>query len=144
MITVRRNPATLAARAAARFAAAQAAARAEINRLAGLARVPFITDIPGQQMIYLGKEAEARAWLAAETPDPADFPLMTAEVGLTAETHWQLAQLWLGMGAVWRQVAAAIEGARMAAIRAVDAAASTEEADAAVAWMADAMGRLKP
>jgi hypothetical protein len=144
MITVRRDPAARAARDAARFAAAQAAARDRINRLAGEARRPFITDIAGQEMIYLGKEAEARAYLADPAPDPADYPMLMAEVGLTAATPGQLAQLWLQMGAIWRQVAAAIEGARMTALIAVDAAATESAIDAAVTGMTASMEALNP
>ncbi len=144
MITVRRNPATRDARTAARLAAAKTAARELINAAAGRARMPYITDIPGQQMIYLGKEAEARAWLADPAPDPAAYPLLLAEVGLTAETPYQLAQLWLGLGVLWRQVAAAIEAARMTALRAVDEARDQAAIDAATAQMAAAMETLNP
>ncbi len=108
----------------AAIAAARAAAIGRINAIAGALRRTFITSIPGQEMLYLAKEAEARAWVADSAPDMADYPLLSAEIGpgLTAPDAGQLAQLWLNMGAQWRQVAAQIETARLGAVYAVEAA----------------------
>ncbi len=58
-----------------------------------------------------------------------EYPLIAAEIGpgLTAPDAASLAQLWLNMGAQWRQVAAQIETARLGAVYAVEAAASEAE-----------------
>lgn len=119
--------ASLAAKQAAldaALAAARAAATARINAAAGALRETFITSIPGQEMLYLAKEAEARAWTADPAPDMADYPLLSAEIGpgLTAPDAGQLAQLWLTLGHQWRVVAAQIETARLGAVYAVEQA----------------------
>ena len=111
------------------LAAARRAAIGRINGAAGELRRTFITSIPGQEMLYLAKESEARAFIADPAPDMADYPLIAAEIGpgLTAPDAASLAQLWLNMGAQWRQVAAQIETARLGAVYAVEAAASEAE-----------------
>lgn len=109
---------------AADLAKAKRAAIAEVNAWAAAERVKHITIIPGQDMIYLAKEAEAVRWLAAD-PAPADlagFPLIAAEVGITAETPWHLAQIWAQLGQIWRGMAAQIEAVRLGVIKAVEAA----------------------
>lgn len=115
------------------LAPARAAAIAAVNAAIGIARSRWITDAPGQEMIYLAKEAEARAWLADPVPDPEDYPLLVAEIGVTAPTAWELAQLWLNMAALWRGVAAQLEALRLTTIGAIEAA----EDAAAVAGIED-------
>lgn len=66
-------------------------------------------------MIYLAKEAEARAYLV----DGTIGPLLSAEVGITAPEPYQLAQLWVNLAALWRGAAAGIEGERSSRIKAV-------------------------
>lgn len=111
---------------------ARAIARAEL--LAEGARNAWITPSVAAAGIYLAKEAEARAWLAAGEPrDLAEYPMIAAEIGITAPTAWHLAQTWLGMAAVWRPVAAAIEAARLTAKAAIDAATTGAEIEAALA-----------
>lgn len=113
------------------LAEAKAQALTAINAAVAATRSTFITDLPGQEMIYLGKEAEARRWLAAPTPDLADYPFLTAEVGISAPTAQDLATLWVTLGAQWRAVAALIEGLRLTATAAVAAALTPQEAEAA-------------
>lgn len=109
-------------RIAADLAAAKAQAIAAVNDWAGRARARHITIAPGQSMIYLAKEAEARAWIADPTPDPAAYPLLSAELGITAPDAWQLAQIWLGMADIWRQAAAQLEALRLGTIAQIEAA----------------------
>ena len=116
----------------AALAPIRALAVAEINALVSAVRGRIITDIPGQQMIYLRKEAEARAWVANEAPDLVDFPLLSAEVGITAPDADQLAQIWLNQAWLWAEVLApALERLRMAANTAVQSAQ-----DRAAVWAA--------
>jgi len=92
---------------------------AAINQHAGYVRTLFVTDLPGQQMIYLAKETEARAYLA-ETPEPASlagYPLIAAEVGITADTALELALYWQGTANQWRALAASIEQIRLGHIK---------------------------
>jgi hypothetical protein len=107
---------------------------AQVNTRVGEMRAALITTLPGQEMLYLRKEDEARAYVAlAEEPATlADFPLIAAEVGITAETPWQLAQLWLAMSALWKSTAAQLEGLRMSTIGAIGAATTAAEIDVAI------------
>lgn len=92
---------------------ARAAARAELAARIEAARTALITDLPGQSMIYMAKEAEARAFLAEPDPDLADYPMLSAEVGITAPDAETLAQIWLNMVVLWRSAAAGLEALRL-------------------------------
>lgn len=105
-------------------------AKAEINQLAGEARARFITVIPGQEMLYLEKKAEAKRWLEAQNPSLQDYPLLAAEVNITAIDAPALANLWMQMAAQWSVVAATIEAMRMAYINNVTGAANVATVDA--------------
>lgn len=98
-----------------------------VNAGCAAARTQFMTDIPGQEMIYLTKEAEALRYLSDPQPDLTAYPLLTAETGITAPTADQLAQIWANMGALWRSAAAISERVRMTALIAIEAAQSEAE-----------------
>lgn len=127
---------TADAAAAQALADARAAAYAHLAAHITAARAPLITILPGQEMIYLAKEAEARAWLTATAPDLADYPLLSAEIGLTAPTAAELADLWLTMSRQWRMAAAALEALRLTIKAAIDAAETPAEIAAALAALA--------
>ena len=127
MTVIRRDPARIAARAMADLVTEKEMAITSINELVGKARQKYITTAPGQEMIYIAKEAEAKAWLKDLLPDPAAYPLLSAEVGVTAPTTWELAQIWVNVAVYWRGIAAQIEGARMRAIVAIEQAADTAQ-----------------
>lgn len=135
MITVIRDQSALAVRAAADLARDKAAAVALVNAWAARQRGAFITDLPGQDMLYLRKEAEAKAWVADHSPDLQAYPLIAAEVGITAETGGQIAQVWLNMAALWAQAAASIETARLGAIAQIEATTTAEAAQAVPATL---------
>jgi len=97
------------------------------------AREVYITDLPGQELIYNAKEIEAKAWIADPSPDPADYPMLSAEVGITEPTADDLATLWVTNAAKWRALAAQLEAARMTANIAISAATTQAEIDAALA-----------
>lgn len=132
MITVNRDQAAIAARAAARLDAAKTTAIARVNGWAARERSRYITVSPGQDMIYLAKEAEALRYLADPAPVLADYPLIAAELGITAESADQLAQIWAYLGHAWRGLAAGIETTRLGTIAQIEAA-QTEGAVAAIA-----------
>lgn len=77
------------------------------------ARASVITIIPGQEMIYQAKEAEAERWMSEENPDIEEYPLLAAEIGITAPDAYSLAQLWLNMSHYWRLIAAQLEAQRL-------------------------------
>ena len=107
---------------------------AEINIETSKVRSLFITSIVGQDGVYAGKKAEAIAYLSV-SPEPADlsaYPFLANEVGLTAPTAYELAQLWLNMSALWTQTAANLENVRLSAIKAVSNAVSANEIETIV------------
>lgn len=121
------------AKTSAALAAARAAAHATLADRITAARAAMITTLPGQEMIYLAKEAEAKAWLADRAPAPADYPLISAEVGITAPDAAALVQIWLNMAALWRGAAAQLEALRLTTAAAIEAAGTVEAVAAAIA-----------
>lgn len=114
-----------------------------IEVIAECARNRWITPSVAASGIYLAKESEARDWLAAGEPeDLRDYPLIAGEVGLTAPTAWHIVQLWLGMAAAWRGIAATIEAARLGAKTAIQAASSAAEIEAAMDALEETLATL--
>ena len=123
---------------------AKAQAVAQLNSAVVMVRGKYITVLPGQEMIYLAKEAEAVRYLA-ETPEPVTlggYPMLAAEVGITAPTAYELAQLWVNMSALWRGIAAQIETARLGAIYQIETAADTEDAQSHLQTALDALALM--
>lgn len=115
--------------------AQRAAAQETIQRLRGDLRARHITVLPGQDMVYLVKRAEAIDFLAHPDPTPALFPDVYNEVGVTAATAYEVVQVWLNMNDMWRQISRVIEKATLKASDLVGAATSTAQIDAAIAQM---------
>ncbi len=93
-------------------------AERRVNQRIGELRLPLITDIPGQEMIYQRKEAEALSYIAL-VPEPEsleDFPFLSAEIGITAPTAYQLAQVWINMSSLLRLYGAQLEQVRLGSI----------------------------
>lgn len=106
-----------------------------INAVIGEARKKIITAIPGQEMIYMRKEEEGKRYLTLQT-DPEnlnDFPLIKAEIGITAPTAYQIAQIWVFMSSVLVSTAAYMESVRLGSIDKVNVATSFDEIEDAVA-----------
>ena len=117
----------------ASLAGLKARAEDEVNAAVGAARATHLTALPGQEMLYLEKRAEAAAYAALD-PAPAtldDFPLIAAEIGITGADAWQVAQVWLNRAALLTTVAAGLENLRLGATAAI--AAATDEAAIAAA-----------
>lgn len=87
----------------------------------------YVTALPGQEMIYLAKEAEAARFLVDPDPDMASYPFIAAEVGITAQTAWQVAQIWAFMATLWREVAAELEQTRLGLSAQIAAATTPAE-----------------
>jgi len=101
----------------------------EINQASDHARTHYVTSITGQDSIYGRKKEEAIAYLSA-SPEPTDltpYRFLAKEVGLTAPTAYELAQLWLNMDDFWTQKAADLEEIRMTAIYALSDALTANE-----------------
>lgn len=104
------------------LAAIKAAAKTQIDEAAELARLKYITPGSGQAMTYQQKAAEAAACIVDEDPQPERYPLLAAEVGITASTLAGVALVVSQANAQWAVIGAAIEAARLGAKAAVDAA----------------------
>lgn len=94
-----------------------------------LARTRFITDLPGQEAIYARKKETAVAYLQSD-PLPStldDYPLLKKEVGVTAPTAFELAQIWLNLDSLWETVAANLEAVRLGTNQEIDATTTTSE-----------------
>jgi len=106
-------------------------ARAETERL------KYITPGSGQAMTYQQKADEARRFVAAEAPVAADYPMLSGEVGVTADDIAGVAAVVKAAHEGWQVIGAAIEGVRLRAKKAINQAATVEDAEAAagaVAW----------
>lgn len=105
------------------------AARIKLSRWVEAQRRLYITKLPGQEMIYLAKEEEAFRFLSDPEPDMSAYPFISSEVGITAQTAWQVAQLWAHMASIWRGAAAILEQARLGTAAQIEAAATTQEVE---------------
>ncbi len=117
----------------------KAQARRLIDSQAEERRLVHITPGSGQALVYVEKQREAKAALAAladaegKPVDPAWFPLIAAELGVTGNDLEAVAATVIATAEAWIAVAAAIESTRLRAKRDVDAAQSAAEIDAVIA-----------
>lgn len=95
----------------------------KIDDQAEAVRAKFITIGSGQAMTYHRKETEARAFDAATDPVATDYPFLNAEATATGIAIADVAAAVLAQTNAWVVIGAKIEGARMAAKKAVAAAA---------------------
>lgn len=114
-------------------------AKQSINKKMDEIRSVFITPIAGQDMIYMAKEAEALAYVAA-TAEPntvtgweQDYPFIAGEVGSTGSSPYEVAQVFLNLAAQWRVLGSQLEKARIETINAVGVA----ESEAGIAAVLD-------
>lgn len=108
----------------------RAYAISQVNYLSGRARLSLITSLPGQDMLYIEKQNEAIRLLALETiPEDTSVvaPFLTAEIGLTAPTAFEVAQIYLNMAETFRVVGPQLEQVRIGSLIAIETASTTEE-----------------
>lgn len=127
------SPEEIAAEALGRLGQFRREAIDYVNQRAGALRSRFVTIIPGQEMIYLIKEAEARAYLADPSPVLATYPFVSAEIGITGTTGEEVAQVYVNLAAILRATAAQLETARLGTIAAIEAATVPQAVEAALA-----------
>ncbi|ARE84995.1 hypothetical protein ROSMUCSMR3_03541 [Roseovarius mucosus] len=120
----------------------KAKAKDAVNKRMDQIRSRFITSIAGQSMIYMAKEAEALAYVAA-TPEPntvagweQDYPFIAGEVGSTGSSAYEVAQVFLNLAAQWRDIGAQLEKARIETIQAISLSQSVTDTD-------DALGQFE-
>jgi len=105
--------------------ALKAELQADIDRSAGEVRLFFITDAPGQDMIYQEKRREAEALQADPDLPPEDTPHITAESAAFGVTRVEKALEILAQATLWSSVSSMIETRRLSAKAAVQSAPST-------------------
>ncbi|MBE0560377.1 MAG: hypothetical protein IH622_06070 [Ochrobactrum anthropi] len=111
--------------------------KSEIDRIAEIERLNYITPGNGQAMTYQQKVSEAQAFKAATNPKTSDYPILSSEVGITAGALGEVADIVLAAFAQWQQIGAAIEAIRLGAKRDIDAAEDETSAGAivdAIVW----------
>ncbi|OLN31332.1 hypothetical protein DVDV_0120 [Desulfovibrio sp. DV] len=125
----------------------QAQACARIDTTAESLCNQVITPGSAQMARYQRKEAQARAFRAAVVPDDPEelaafrqqYAAIYGEVGITADTPQAVAEVIVAMADAWWAYGDAVEAARLAGKRAVEAAgdlAGIAAAEAAVVWPA--------
>jgi hypothetical protein len=113
-------------------------------------RARFAT--PGKHVIYDKKLQEALRYVEAifSNKPPADlkkFPYLRKEVGLTAPTPLELANLWISMNESWDEVSPLIEEISLRGKYAIKSAKSQDEIDEIVLVtldQLDAIGEPRP
>lgn len=129
-------------RAEADLTVIKRAAKEDIDRLAGVVRGEVASHGYGQEMTYLAKEAEARAWLADPLQDPTPFKLPCAEIGITGIDMLEVCTKIVAKSDEWRTLAAAIEAVRLGKKNEIDDATTVAEVEAIEATVADAWPTL--
>lgn len=117
------------------LAALKALLKQEIDTAAEAERLKYITPGAGQAMTYARKVEQAKAAQADADPEPGDYPLLAASIGIDGGDVLAVAATVLSMDAAWEQIGAGIEAARLNGKRAVDLAETAEAARAVeVIW----------
>lgn len=104
--------------------ALRTAAKARVDAAAERARLRIVTPGSGQAAVYILKLNEAQRFVAEapEAPEPAEWPMLAAEIGVTGDTLAEVAGVIVATAAAWKQAAAAIETIRLAAKAEIDTA----------------------
>ncbi|KAB2788127.1 hypothetical protein F9K97_03205 [Brucella anthropi] len=114
------------------FAELQMLLKRSVDNAAENERLKYITPGNGQAMTYQQKVTEAQAFKAATNPQQVDYPMLTSEVGITAETLDDVADVVLAAFTQWQHIGAAIEAIRLGAKRDIDLADDEATARAVV------------
>lgn len=125
------------------------AMKAKIDWTVGQQRLLYVTDIAGQDMIYLNKANEAVACLADGDPQPATYPLLSVDLSnglvsaLTGQPYANITEVAQAISAIntqWYQLSVFMENVRLGKKQAVMNEALTTAEDiyaaAAIDWAA--------
>lgn len=110
---------------------AKTRAKRRIDAAAEAERQNYVTPGDGQQMVYMEKAAQALAVENDPAPDPADYPILAASIGVDGADVAEVGATVRATRAAWMAIAASIETKRAAAKAAIDAAATFAELAAA-------------
>ena len=83
-----------------------------------------------------------RPYLPNPIDDLSTYPMLEAEIGVTAPTAWELAQLWANVSVQWRAIAARIEGTGMRSIARIENCADPDDLNAILATFRPLQERL--
>lgn len=111
--------------------------KAMIDDDAEKVRLKYVTPGSAQAMVYKQKAEEAAKLQDDPSPDPADYPVLSASVGIEAATLAEVATMVLTKHAQWAVMAAQIEAVRLQAKKDIDEAANVAAVNAvldAVVW----------
>lgn len=120
-------------------------ANCAIDQRAGLVRLKYITDVEGQQAVYLVKLQEAQAFTAALVLDAGATPppYIAACAAALGRTPVDIAEEILALAEQWNTVLGpSIEAARLAGKWAVDQAGNESGIDAAMTAAINALEAL--
>lgn len=128
----------------AAVAAAATAAIANINEQREAVRLMFITPIQGQMTVYERKERAARAFLADANPDPTDklYRPIYNEVGSTAPTAIEVAQIYVANADAMYDASDELERICIAAITDIEAATTLVEIETRLATFSQEIAQL--
>lgn len=108
------------------------AALRRIDEEAGQVRLQFITDAPGQGMVYMRKEEEATRYMV--DPNDGPFPHLISESASNGISMFEQAVEFLSMAHAWSEASAKIEKKRLSAKRAIEAATNPNQTKVKVDW----------
>jgi hypothetical protein len=103
----------------------------QIDEQAEVIRLRYLTPGAGQAFVYVLKGQEASAAVADPAPTQDRYPLLSASLGIDGDTLAEVATTVLSAAATSTGILVYVEFARLAAKRAITAAATTAEALAA-------------
>lgn len=103
-----------------------------INDVSSKVRSKYVTQIQGQEVVYTLKRDEAVRYIADTSPDISRYPLIAAEIGITAATAYEVAQVYLKMSHQFVSSLAMLEHVRLTAIVAIESATTREEIENAI------------
>jgi hypothetical protein len=112
------------------FADLKSQAKLDVDLGAGAIRSRYITSVQGQAETYMIKEAEARKYLTETNPEPLNYPMLSAEVGITGPTIGDVANIVAAKADEWHHMASLVEQVRLGTKKAIDDAETTEGLEA--------------
>ncbi len=129
--------------------AKKAEANDKIVSITSEVRQQFVTPIIGQELTYQEKERQAITFVAeAVEPDPDDpadqdaFGFIFGEVGVTAPTPQQVAQVILNKAAGMRYYGPMIERLRLTVMSNIESSTTEAEADQALSDYIEDLGEF--
>lgn len=110
----------------------KASALIHICDISSKIRSLYVTDIRGQEVVYTMKRDEALRFLSDNEPDIASYPLIAAEIGITAATAYEVAQVYINMSHMFVSALAMLENVRLTAVVAIENATTRAEVENAL------------